>query len=580
MTIFIQVFYAIFSAIIESFAIPNEILLFGSPFLGLFALVPLYLALLHCTSFKHAGLLVSIHFTLTHLLSSFWLAFFKDFAALTLGGTVGFYTVLGFFLGQLFYIPIWFTKQNPLRERASFTINNSLSSWNIPARIILFACLWTIYEWYKTLGFLAYPWVTILMTSWKWPLITQIVSITGTWGISFLFALFSAVIAEGLRCSFYVLDKGINLSIKNRSNKQISAHPYAYVALFCIALFTCTIIQGISQYTKERIPIKHVNTIMVQTNTDSWLTFNDKEAIQVGQELTSKAIEDYGKNPDIVIWSEALLASPYPHALEHYTEYPKKKPLTTFINETQAPFIIGGPTEINIEKSRITGMRQYNNSAQYYNKDGEWQDFYGKIHLVPFAEIIPYADSEFVQKFMSAVVGFSSGWSQGEYYKTFDIPLHNGDAVSVSTPICFEDAFPRICRKLFFEGSEAFYNITNDSWSKTKSAEIQHFVISSFRAQEFRTTLLRSTNSGFSVVVDPAGNIIFSLPLFEAIAGGFDVPIYEREITLYARLGDWLPITFLVTMCALYALIYIKTLREKKKDNEYLNSDALHLDVE
>ncbi len=574
MTIIIQVFYVIFSAFIETFAIPNEFLLFGSPFLGLFALVPLYLALYHCKSFTMAGVLVSLQLTLTHLMSSFWLAFFKDFAALTLGGTVGFYTVLGFFLGQIFYIPIWFTKKKALQERASFVYNISLVSWNVPLRIILFASLWTIYEWYKTLGFLAYPWVTIIMSSWKWPLLTQIVSITGTWGISFLFAIFSAVVAEGFISGFYVIQKHITNKPSKFLTKNTTFSPYAWTAIFCVALFSCTIIQGIYQFNKERIPIKYVNTIMVQTNTDSWLTFDDEQAILTGQNLTQQAIEEYGKKADLVIWSEALLSRPYPNAVKYYEQYPSSYPLTEFINNIDAPFIIGGPSEIRQDEYKTTGVRKYNNSAQYYNRNGEWQGFYGKIHLVPFAEIIPYADSAFVQNFMKAVVGFSSGWSQGEFYKTFDVPLNDGNNTTISTPICFEDAFPHICRALFFEGSEAFFNITNDSWSKTKSAEIQHFVISSFRAQEFRTTLLRSTNSGYSVVVDPAGKIIYSLPLFESVAGGFDVPIFEREITIYALLGDWLPISLLILIIAFYALLWFKDYNKKcqPKNIEFENA--------
>ncbi len=572
MTIFLQVFYVIFSAFIESFAIPNEFLLFGSPFLGLFALVPLYLALSHAKSFKQAGLLLSLQFTLTHLMSSFWLGFFKDFAALTLGGTVGYYTVLGFFLGQLFFIPFWYTKQNHLQEKISITHQLSIASWNIPLRIILFAGLWTIYEWYKSLGFLAYPWVTILMSSWKWPLVTQIVSITGTWGITFLFTLFNAVIAEGVTCSFYLRE--------THAKKATSIPSYTWTALFCAMLFLCTIMQGLYEFHKVRTPIKEVNTVLVQTNTDSWLTLNDTETIIIGQDLTQQAITESNKKPDIVVWSEAILSYYFPNSVSYYGQHPKEKPLTEFIDEIDAPFIIGGPTEINQEESLVTGIREFNNSAQYFDKDGNWEGFYGKIHLVPFAEIIPYADSEFVQRFMKAVVGFSSGWSQGEYYKTFDVPLQNDDSVTISTPICFEDAFPHICRALFFEGSEAFYNITNDSWSKTKSAEIQHFVIASFRAQEFRTTLVRSSTSGFTVVTDPAGKILYSLPLFESIAGSFTVPIFEREITLYALLGNWLPKTILIAMLGMYTICYIREKNCIKKQLEYSQSDAFLLNAE
>ena len=76
--------------------------------------------------------------------------------------------------------------------------NAGTKPFRVVQRILVFALLWTMAEWKKSTGFLAYPWGTILMTAYDWNFITQIADITGTWGISFLFALFNAVIAEGL----------------------------------------------------------------------------------------------------------------------------------------------------------------------------------------------------------------------------------------------------------------------------------------------------------------------------------------------------------------------------------------------
>ena len=98
-------------------------------------------------------------------------------------------------------------------------------------------------------------------------------------------------------------------------------------------------------------------------------------------------------------------------------------------------------------------------------------------------------------------------------------------------------------------GSEVFINITNDSWSKTKSAEFQHFVVASFRAIEMRTTLVRSTNSGYSAVVNPAGTVLFDMPLFTADSLYAKVPVYKREMTPYALLGNWIPL-----LCGVFLL--------------------------
>ena len=113
-------------------------------------------------------------------------------------------------------------------------------------------------------------------------------------------------------------------------------------------------------------------------------------------------------------------------------------------------------------------------------------------------------------------------------------------------------------RPMFLNGAELFVNITDDSWSKTKSSEYQHFVIASYRAIEYRTTLVRSSNSGYSVVVNPQGKVIADQPLFEASALTFNVPIYKRNMTTYAKFGNWLPYTFIV-LFFLYAFYMIKT---------------------
>ena len=191
----------------------------------------------------------------------------------------------------------------------------------------------------------------------------------------------------------------------------------------------------------------------------------------------------------------------------------------------------------------------YSNAALFFDHAGEYQGYYGKMQLVPFAEVIPGAQYEWVRKLLDAIVGFSSGWTPGTELTLFTVPLKTGGDVTISIPICFEDAFPMVCRALFKAGSEIFVNITNDSWSMTNSAEYQHFAIASFRAMEFRTTLIRSTNSGYSVVVNPKGQVIADMPLFEETSLYTSVPIYQRTMTVYCLFGNWLP-----ALCFILAL--------------------------
>ena len=131
-------------------------------------------------------------------------------------------------------------------------------------------------------------------------------------------------------------------------------------------------------------------------------------------------------------------------------------------------------------------------------------------------------------------------------------------------------------RPLFLNGTELFINITDDSWSLKNSSEIQHFVIASYRAIEYRTTLVRSANAGYSVVVDPSGKVIADLPLFEDVALAYDIPVYKRTMTTYARFGNWLPYLCIIIFfsCAIWSYFdfvpydYIPSERKSKKDKK------------
>ena len=93
-------------------------------------------------------------------------------------------------------------------------------------------------------------------------------------------------------------------------------------------------------------------------------------------------------------------------------------------------------------------------------------------------------------------------------------------------------------------------NITNDSWSKTQSAEYQHLAVAAYRAIEFRTTLARCTNSGVTTVISPSGKVISSLPLFEPAHLSVSIPVYGRQVTFASQFGDWLPHVLIVLIAA------------------------------
>ena len=139
----------------------------------------------------------------------------------------------------------------------------------------------------------------------------------------------------------------------------------------------------------------------------------------------------------------------------------------------------------------------------------------------------------------------------------FELPISDGRSFLFAAPICFEDAFSGLCRDFARDGADFFVNLTNDSWSRTVSALVQHVAAARFRAVENRRTLVRSTNGGISCVVGPYGEVLAELPVFRAESRFLEIPVFrEARDTVYTAYGDWFAYSSLF-LSGLFALILI-----------------------
>jgi apolipoprotein N-acyltransferase len=177
---------------------------------------------------------------------------------------------------------------------------------------------------------------------------------------------------------------------------------------------------------------------------------------------------------------------------------------------------------------------------------------------VPFAEAIPFMEYPWFRKFIQETVGLDSGWALGKEFVLFELPTKTG-SVRFGAPICFEDAFADVCRNFALQDADLLINLTNISWSKTDSAEIQHWAAARFRAIEARRTLVRSTNGGVSCVVGAYGETLDSLPLFRSTSKFVEVPIFrDASPTVYVRWGDWFARAALLLSAALSLILIIQ----------------------
>jgi apolipoprotein N-acyltransferase len=171
------------------------------------------------------------------------------------------------------------------------------------------------------------------------------------------------------------------------------------------------------------------------------------------------------------------------------------------------------------------------NSAALLDSSGSLNFIYDKIHLVPFSEYVPWRNA---LSFAGSLTGLIGDFQPGSQYKVGHLP---GGPFSVY--ICYEAIYPNEVRRFTLAGAALFINVSDDGWFGGSSAPPQHLAMARVRAVENRRWMLRDTNTGVTVSVDPYGRIVARLP--PDTRGELDAPYgFRTDITPYARWGDWL----------------------------------------
>ncbi|MBN2875213.1 MAG: apolipoprotein N-acyltransferase [Spirochaetales bacterium] len=538
---------AMLSASLLSLSLPNELYSWGNPALGLIALTPLFIAFTMTSSYKEAFIVGALFGGLAHGLSSYWLWFFNDFRFWTLGTSSIAYMIVYGFLGL--YL-------------------RGVTSRTGLARPLVFALAWVVFEWGKSSGFLGYPW-GLVAYSWNTVLpVVQIAESTGVYGISLVLAWFSAATGELLTQPPSALQIGsAERSPTGRLRSVLPARPQTDTGRLLLAggqIVTAVVLlialtgYGSVALRRPRVQRGMFTAVLVQQNIDPW------EGTEAGNLATSirlarEAMQGKSTAPDLIVFSETTLRRPWKGFERFFAATPRGDPLAGLLSETGSWLFTGAPEILDYETWEAT------NSVILIDPDGVQRGSYAKIHPVPFAEAIPFWDFDPFREFIQNVVGLESGWVMGSERTLFTLPTKTAGNVVFAGPICFEDAFAYLCREFVLDGAELLINLTNDSWSKTRSAEIQHFVAARFRAIELRRTLVRSTNGGVSAVVGPDGRVLESLPLFEEASAWVDIPVYVDEQTPYLAYGDWFVMAAACFLMAIAIILYVDDALSKKE---------------
>ncbi len=238
------------------------------------------------------------------------------------------------------------------------------------------------------------------------------------------------------------------------------------------------------------------------------------EHLRMTRELSARGL-------DLVVWPEGALDAQI---------WPTTNVRQEILGGTEQALLFGA---LRIEDNPATGQRLPYNAAFVADKTGQVRGSYDKTELLVFGEYIPGGD--LFPKLYEWIEN-ASHWGRGQS----TAPLVLGDW-KLGTFICYEDIIPRHVQKIMAprDGArpDVMVNITNDSWYGRFKEQAEHLALARFRAVEHHRALVRSTNTGISAFVDPAGRVVSQTPMFRPATLVGEVPRMAGT-TLYEIVGD------------------------------------------
>ena len=171
----------------------------------------------------------------------------------------------------------------------------------------------------------------------------------------------------------------------------------------------------------------------------------------------------------------------------------------------------------------ITGALRYDpNTDTYFNsiltfdQSAKIIHTYNKSHLVPFGEYMPFENIFDI----APLVGFT-GFEKGMGPEMLSMP----EGITFSPLVCYEIIFPGKAYDNNLSSPDMIINVTNDAWYGDSAGPYQHLVQSKFRAIETGLPVLRSANTGISVLITPLGYGVADEKLSQQLSIIHKVPI-------------------------------------------------------
>ncbi len=403
------------------------------------------------------------------------------------------------------------------------------------------ATLWILVEWADSQTFLGMPWGRLAVSQYRLTPLIQSASLLGACFVSFLIALFNALLAQGIRQHFRPENAADNDN-ENKSFEKLTQHRRpANICFLCAAvLFLGNLLFGLISINTEPTPTETISVAIVQGNLSSSEKWGDGgELLSLEQYLSMTKELSAEEDADLIIWTESCI----PIVLNGYPE------ITQQIADTAADC----GSVILVGSYYYDGSDRYNAVYAFY-PDGTVSDQpYCKRKLVAFGEYMPRsALLEFLVPALAELNLMQSAFTPGT-----DSAVFSTDFGTIGGLVCFDAVFEEPALSSVRDGAELLALLSNDAWYDSSYAVSNLLGHSVLRAVENGRCVVRGANTGISAVIDEKGRIQTesNLRTAEVIRG--EVSLYSHR-TLYSYVGNLWEL-----VCLLYILMLLIPVRKK-----------------
>ncbi|MEK6645016.1 MAG: apolipoprotein N-acyltransferase [Planctomycetota bacterium] len=401
------------------------------------------------------------------------------------------------------------------------------------------AIVWTAVEYLRSIGELAFPWLLLGHTQYKFLSIIQIADLVGVYGVTFLVAMVNG----------WITDLLIQPILIWRSD-QIARLPLGTLSLALLLIGSLT--YGWYQSSESSYQ-PGPKVAVVQHDFPQYV---DERAWRTSPDMVFRSYYALGEmaakeRPDVIVFPETVMTGylndefiqATPAQLDEirqrrFPTWDRNDVLTlqsisrklrddfqTLSTSSGIPIVIGC-SAMEWKPTALPPRAEGFNSA-YLLVPGRDRPVarYDKNHLVLFGEYVPFrytyhglyqwlnSLTPWGQQGAEYSLGAGSGFNAFE----FEAKSQNGRRYRAGTPICYEEIMPYIGREFARprpngpenqKNCDMLFAISNDGWFLHTAELEQHLAGAVFRAVENRISIARSVNTGASCFVHPNGRIV------------------------------------------------------------------------